>query len=138
MIDVVVVLYLHRHRSHGQQKVGNVIAVKNTARSLKLASQNGINKTCDTILRDELFILHGRHNILSAAKLTVTLPDFVFATISLAIINGAVLPGIATVVMIISTSSHCYGSICAALAYHSLLISLVYPPAPDPSFWYLT
>ena len=47
---------------------------------------------------------------LSAARSTVTLPDFIFATISLVIMRGAALPGIAAVVMTMSTSSHCLAS----------------------------
>jgi hypothetical protein len=70
---------------------------------------------------------------LSAARSTVTLPDFILATISLVIMRGAALPGIAAVVMTMSTSSHCLASILAAAACHSLLISLAYPPVPLPS-----
>ena len=46
---------------------------------------------------------------------------------------GASLPGIKAVVIIISTSLHCdLNNSCSALR-KSLLISLAYPPEPEPS-----
>mmetsp|Transcript_18195 Transcript_18195/g.41912 ORF Transcript_18195/g.41912 Transcript_18195/m.41912 type:complete len:205 (+) Transcript_18195:2239-2853(+) len=69
----------------------------------------------------------------SAARSTVTLPDFIFPTISRVTMTGAVRPGMRAVVMTTSTSSHCLVSISRAAACHSALISLAYPPAPLPS-----
>ena len=54
---------------------------------------------------------------------TITLPDFMVATISSVISRGAGRPGISAVVMTMSTSGACSAYICAARRLKSSPIS---------------
>ena len=53
---------------------------------------------------------------LAAAMSTITLPDFIEATISAVISRGAGVPGISAVVMMMSTSGACSAYSAAARA----------------------
>mmetsp|Transcript_28588 Transcript_28588/g.48630 ORF Transcript_28588/g.48630 Transcript_28588/m.48630 type:complete len:293 (+) Transcript_28588:2501-3379(+) len=69
----------------------------------------------------------------SAAKSTQTLPGFSISTMCCSINNGAFLPGISAVEMIMSTSLHCFSNNSRSAARNSGDISFAYPPAPEPS-----
>ena len=53
---------------------------------------------------------------LAAAMSTMTLPDFIEATMSAVMMRGAGLPGISAVVMMMSTSLDCSAYSCASRA----------------------
>ena len=53
---------------------------------------------------------------LAAAMSTITLPDFIEATMSAVMMRGAGLPGISAVVMMMSTSLACSAYSCASRA----------------------
>jgi hypothetical protein len=61
---------------------------------------------------------------VAAAKSTMTEPGFMLATISAVISFGAGLPGIAAVVMMISTSFACSAKSFISAAMNSSLITL--------------
>mmetsp|Transcript_3228 Transcript_3228/g.9360 ORF Transcript_3228/g.9360 Transcript_3228/m.9360 type:complete len:276 (-) Transcript_3228:848-1675(-) len=67
-----------------------------------------------------------------AARSTVTLPGFMEAIISLLMSKGAFLPGMSAVVMMMSTSLHCFANRSISAAMNSGDISLAYPPPPSP------
>ena len=61
---------------------------------------------------------------VAAAKSTMTEPDFMLSTISLVISLGAGLPGMAAVVMMMSTSFACSAKSFISAAINSSLITL--------------
>ena len=61
---------------------------------------------------------------VAAAKSTMTEPDFMLSTISLVISLGAGLPGMAAVVMMMSTSFACAAKSFISVAINSSLITL--------------